>query len=139
MNFLRGLIKVKKELIITIIVLSLFGLNANSQAAIGHNRIDILNRYANYGIQSSVRKDGLNQALFQTENMLVIYYFNEDDICKETVISPLNFYSQKAYFEKFDKQYTRVDATNWTFTVNGILHYVHYEKVAEYGMFWFHL
>lgn len=107
--------------------------------AIGRSKTEIMQRYSAEGIVSSVGKDGLNQATYQTDIMLVLYYFNEDDICKETIICPLSSYALKAYRDKFNKEYNQINSNNWSFSVKGIEHFVTYDSVEPYGMFWFHL
>ena len=125
--------------IISVTILCIFWISCNSQMAIGHSKSEILQRYSREEIVNSVDKDGLNQSTFQTENMLVIYYFNESDICKETIICPLNFYALKVYKDKFNKEYKTIDSNNWTFYRQNILHFVTYTNIDTYGMFWFHL
>jgi len=125
--------------IITIMAFDFLCLYGNSQMAIGHSKMEIMQRYSNEGIVNSIGKDGLNQATFQNESMLVIYFFNETDICKETIICPLNVYALKVYKDKFNKEYKLIDANNWSFYEKNILHFVTYSNIDLYGMFWFHL
>ena len=127
---------IKKILFTIFILIYYFGY---SQVAIGRSKTEIMQRYSADGIVSSVGKDGLNQATYQTEIMLVMYYFNEDDLCKETIICPLNSYGLKAYRDKFNKEYMEIDSNNWSFYVKGIKHFVSYEFIEPHGMFWIHL
>lgn len=109
-----------KQFLTTLTMLLLINV-AYSQARLGYSATEIKNEFweTEYNLKSGYTDDGLYYISIWTERATVIYYFNEDKVCKLCMIIPDNQGALNSYVELYNKLYVIVSSTEWKMYSDG--------------------
>jgi hypothetical protein len=114
--------KIKMKLLTTICALSLSYL-LSAQSRVGSSAADIKAEFweAEYKLKAEYDKDGDYFISIETQRATVLYYFNENKICKATFIVPDNQGALNFYVELYNKRYVILSPTQWKmYSENGV-------------------
>jgi hypothetical protein len=100
-----------KKIIFAIFFLST--INCLSQARLGLSRSEIYKEFSEYNPQFEINDGGLPYMHFQMERATVMHYFDVDNICVLTAISPNNQGVLNYYVEVYNKKYVIISPKEW--------------------------
>ena len=107
-----------KKLILSLFLLLTVALT-NAQSRVGSEYTDIYSEFENKNPEVHFTDEG---QLFLSIDMItgnVLYYFDSDKICTETVIFPKDDDAVNFYVERFNKHYVIISPTSWRMYSNG--------------------
>lgn len=84
-----------------------------SQARLGFTPKDILTEFYDYDYESGFNDAGEYFVAFNTDYALVLYIFNEDLICINTLIMPHTQVDLNMYVQLYNNQYVTISDTQW--------------------------
>ena len=106
-----------KKLLLILMLVPLFGI---SQARLGSTRNEIYSEFAELIPSFSQNADGVEYLIINIGNLMVLHYFNDNNICKTSVIYPETQGSLNALVESYNKQYVILGPKTWRmYTNNG--------------------
>jgi hypothetical protein len=99
-----------KKLLLILMLVPMFGI---SQARLGSTRAELFDEFAQYFPKFESPINGEPHMHFEMERALVIHYFNRENICVLSVISPKNQGDLNFFVEMYNNQYVIVSSTEW--------------------------
>lgn len=108
---------------IIIALLMLASHQSISQPLFGYTPAEIMERYPN--MDWEYRKWGEDQQKmtmgFITPDIMVVYFFDEENLSKYTTIAPQTQEELQNYIRKYNKRYVSIDPYTWKFYDEGTI------------------
>jgi hypothetical protein len=108
-----------KKLLLILMLVPIFGI---SQARLGSTRNEIYNEFELYYPKFEISEDGLAYMHLETERSLLLYYFNNENLCNISVIAPKTQGDLNFFVEQYNNSYVIMGPTEWRmYSANGAI------------------
>ena len=129
----------RKIIIILLAIITIQSINA--QARLGESFDEIQKEFLQYGIKPTICDDGLNALSFKIMHSTIIYYFDEYNICTNTLIATLDKKTATDIINHYNKSYILIDDFKWKVVKNltSVIITSHYDGELGYIFVWHYL
>lgn len=125
-----------KKLLISVLMV-LITITAHAQARLNSTFMEIKQEFQSAGVPTRIDKtdDGDPFIVVTLDNREVMYLFNDEMLCKMTIVIPTSTGAIQWLIEKYNRELTIISPTSWRFYKNGIYSNITFEHREGMDLF----